>query len=76
MENSLGIKARGESSSCNAYNETEKVGQLRHGQILKRFRADRGAEISWIRREANYPRRAVHELAGLNLDLHGLTLDF
>lgn len=37
------------------YNETEKARQLRHGQILKCFRADHGAQISWIRREANYP---------------------
>lgn len=37
------------------------------------------AQISWICREANYPTggiRATLALAGLNLDLHGLTSDF
>lgn len=53
----------------------ERRGQLRYGQILKRFCAGhRLVEFA----EKLIILAVVHELAlaGLNLDLHGLTLDF
>ena len=78
-KNSVGIKRASYKACLTRIMKREKGGQLRHGRILKRFHA---AGIAGQRlvgfAEKLIILATVHglALAGLNLDLHGLTLDF